>query len=38
MPFSETQLYCFIQAWFKDKNPALSDIIIKNIKAKKYLT
>ncbi|HAS1723663.1 NACHT domain-containing protein [Enterobacter cloacae] len=35
MPFSETQLYCFIQAWFKDKNPALSDIIIKNIKAKK---
>ncbi|CCZ99925.1 putative uncharacterized protein [Klebsiella variicola CAG:634] len=35
MPFSETQLYSFIQAWFKDKNQALSEIIIENIKAKK---
>ncbi len=35
MPFSETQLYSFIQAWFKDKNPALSEVIIENIKAKK---
>ena len=35
MPFSETQLYCFIQAWFKDKNPELSEVIIQNIKTKK---
>ncbi|QEZ91934.1 NACHT domain-containing protein [Proteus sp. CD3] len=35
MPFSENQLYSFIQAWFKNKNPALSDIIIDNIKSKK---
>lgn len=35
MPFSENQLYSFIQAWFKNKNPALSDFIIENIKSKK---
>lgn len=35
MPFSETQLYSFIQAWFKDKNQALSEVMIENIKAKK---
>jgi len=35
MPFSETQLYRFIQAWFKDKKQALSEVIIESIKAKK---
>ncbi|WP_434585368.1 NACHT domain-containing protein [Klebsiella sp. R390] len=35
MPFSEPQLYSFIQAWFKDKNQALSEVMIDNIKAKK---
>ncbi|MCS4492704.1 hypothetical protein NXS97_00560 [Pantoea sp. B623] len=35
MPFSEVQLYRFIQAWFKDKNQELSDVIIETIKARK---
>lgn len=35
LPFSEIQLYKFIEAWFKDKNPQLAESIISNIKSKR---